>query len=111
MSTHKPRKPHKPGKPSGRVAFDERGNASWDWQSESNGLEGEIDTQQLKTIGADLSYEGEQVPDGAPSHDPYNRTAPPQSDLSSPKKRTLDDLRRLSEEIIAERRKKNRGPP
>ena len=108
MST---RKPHKPGKPSGRVAFDERGNASWDWHGESEGLEGEIDTHQLKTIGADLSCEGDQVPYGAPSHDPYNRTASPESDQSRPKRRSLDDLRRLSEEIIAARRKKNRGQP
>ncbi|MDA8351521.1 MAG: hypothetical protein M0038_22490 [Pseudomonadota bacterium] len=108
MSTHKP---HKPSKPSGRVAFDDRGNASWDWHGEADGLEGEIDTQQLKTIGADLRCEGEQVPDGVPDHDPYNRSAPPESDPSRPKRRSLDDLRRLSEEIIAERRKTKRGRP
>ncbi|MDA8348345.1 MAG: hypothetical protein M0038_06015 [Pseudomonadota bacterium] len=105
MSTHKPRKR---GKPSGRVVFDDRGNASWDWHGETDGLDGEIDTQKLKRIGADLGCEDEQVPDGGPNHDPYNRTVPRQSDPSGPKRRSLDDLRKLSEEIKASRNWKDR---
>lgn len=102
------RKPKEPGKPSGRVVFDERGNGSWDWHGESDGLEGEIDTHQLKAIGADLSYESSQLPGGAADHDPYNRAAPPESDRSRPKRRSLDDMRKLSEEIKSSRHWQNR---
>lgn len=103
MSTHKPRKP------SGRVAFDERGNASWEWHGVTGSNENDVDTERLKAIGADLSFDS--VPDHSPPHDPYNRSAHPQAGQPPAKRRTLDDLRRLSEEIIAARRKRNRGPP
>lgn len=106
MSTRKPPNSDKPRKPSGRVVFDDRGNASWDWHGEREGLEGEIDTHQLKAMGADLGCE--QVPDSAPNHDPYNRTAPPESDQSRPKRRSLDDLRKLSEEIKSSRHWRDR---
>ncbi len=102
MSTHKPRKP------SGRVAYDQQGNATWEWQSETGTYKRDIDTQRLKAMGADLRCEGDRGPEAAPPHDPYNRTALPESGLSRPQKRTLDDLRRLSEEIKAAREKKDR---
>lgn len=99
MST---RKTHKPGRPSGRVVFDDRGNASWGWSGEAGGFEDEIDTHQLKAIGADLDCEGGRAAN-APLHDPYNRTIAPRSDPSRPKRRSLDDLRKLSEEIKSSR--------
>ena len=126
MSTHKPHKshehakpdkPHEPRKgqksraPSGRAAFDDRGNATWEWHGATGLREQDIDTQRLRTIGADLSLEGDHGPDGLAPHDPYNRSGHLESDQPRPKKRTLDDLRRLSEEIIAARRKKDRGQP
>lgn len=111
MSTKKPRKGHPLGKSSGRVEFDDRGNAKWEWHDVTGPSEDDIDTQRLETIGADLSVEGEHVPDSSLTHDPYNRPAHPGASQLGPKKRTLDDLRRLSEEIIASRRNKNRGQP
>ncbi len=108
MSTHKPHKAHKPNKPhvrpeagapSGRVAFDDRGNATWEWRSEAAGLGGDIDTGRLKAIGADLSIACDRVPETP--HDPYNRSAPAPSGQARPRKRSLDDLRRLSQEIKA----------
>ena len=104
MSTRKPRKP------SGRVAFDERGNATWEWQSETGRFRRDIDTERLSTIGSDLSCDGEHVVDAAPPHDPYNRSTLLADEQSRPRKRTLDDLRRLSNEIKAAREKKCRGP-
>ncbi len=103
MSTHKPRKP------SGRVAFDERGNATWEWQGETGGFDRDIDTQRLRTLGSDLSCDGNDLRDPAPPHDPYNRSTLAADGQPRPRKRTLDDLRRLSEEIKAAREKKDRG--
>ncbi len=102
MNTRKPRKP------SGRIAFDERGNATWEWQGETGQFDRDIDTERLKTIGSDLSCDGEHFADQAPSHDPYNRSTMPANDQSRPRKRTLGDLRRLSEEIKAAREKQGR---
>ena len=100
---------HKPRKPSGRVAFDERGNATWEWQSESGRFRRDIDSERLRKIGSDLICGEDHLPDPAPPHDPYNRATLPADGQSRPKKRTLDDLRRLSEEIKAARGKKDRG--
>lgn len=90
------------------MAFDQQGNATWEWQSKSGTFMCDIDTQQLKTMGAELHCEDDAVPDGTPPHDPYNRAALPESGQSRPKRRTLDDLRRLSEEIKAGHEKKDR---
>ena len=103
MSTRKPRKP------SGRIAFDERGNATWEWQGETGQFDRDIDTQRLKTIGSDLSCDGDELHDPASPHDPYNRSTLPADGRSLQRKRTLDDLRKLSEEIKAAREKKDRG--
>lgn len=102
MSTHKPRKS------SGRVAFDEQGNATWEWLSETGRFIRDIDTQKLKTIAADLSCDGSPAPSHAPPDDPYNRSTLPSRNQRHAKKRTLDDMRRLSDEIKAAREKKSR---
>jgi hypothetical protein len=96
--------------PSGRIAFDERGNAIWQWGTD-------VDTQQVKALkessGDSLSIEDDHG--GGPlnhNHDPYsNASAPPQPFRASPpptvekkpQRRTLDDMRRLSEEIKRQR--------
>lgn len=102
MSTRKPRKP------SGRIAFDERGNATWEGQGETGQFDRNIDTQRLKTLGSDLSCDGDELHDPAPPHDPYNSSALPADAQPRPRKRSLDDLRRLSEEIKAAREKQGR---
>ena len=98
----------KPRKPSGRVAFDERGKATWEWQSETGRFDGDIDTQRLKMLGSDMTCDSEHSPGQAPSHDPYNRSTSPADGQFRPRKRTLDDLRRLSEEIKVARERKAR---
>lgn len=94
-------------KPSGRAAFDERGNATWEWRSDTDPLTDDIDTQRLRALGADLNCESELEPSVAESYDPYNRSTPAPIDESRTKRRTLADLRRLSEEITAARRKRD----
>ncbi|MGC8520040.1 MAG: hypothetical protein ACP5P4_16215 [Steroidobacteraceae bacterium] len=98
----------KPRQPSGRAAFDERGNATWEWRSETGPLTDDIDTQRLRALGADLNCESELEPNDADAYDPYNRSTPAPTDETRPKRRTLADLRRLSEEITAARRKRDR---
>lgn len=100
---------HKPRKPSGRVAFDEQGNASWEWQSETGTFSRDIDTVRMRTIGEDFHCEEGHVLVGG--HNPYDRSVLAQSGQPRPQKRTLDDMRRLSEEIKAAREKKDRGQP
>ena len=100
---------HEPRKPSGRVAFDERGNATWEWEGETGRFDRDIDTQRLRTMGSDLSCDDDHLRDPVPPHDPYNKSSVPADGQSRPRKRTLDDLRRLSEEIKAAREKKDRG--
>lgn len=98
----------KPRHPSGRAAFDERGNATWEWRSDTGPLTDDIDTQRLRALGADLNCESELERSDAESYDPYNRSIPAPTDETRPKRRTLADLRRLSEEITAARRKRDR---
>ena len=94
--------------PSGRVAFDERGNAIWQWSTD-------VDTQQVKALkessGDSLSIEDEHHPSIPVDHDPYStasgprhpfRASPPPVE-KKPQRRTLDDMRRLSEEIKRQR--------
>ena len=101
-------KTHIPREPSGRVAFDRQGNATWEWHDETGPVHPDVDTQRLEALGADLSFEGEPAPNDALTHDPYHRTLVPGSSESRPKSRSLDDLRRLSEQINAARAKQDR---
>lgn len=112
-----PKEDHKPeqGK-SGRVAFDERGNAVWEW-SMSTGIFGRnVDTKRLKKLEAnDLKIADDPTPaSGATPHpaappkvpgggfDPYNSsgTGAPRSSPARPKAPPkAKDLKRLSEWI------------
>jgi len=100
------------GRKSGRVTFDERGNAVWEW-SMSTGIFGRnVDTKRLKKLEAnDLKIEEEPVPKTKglsvqPSAqpgggiDPYNSSgtgrAPGPARKQAQKPR---DLKRLSEWI------------
>lgn len=92
---------------SGRVAFDERGNPIWEWRTDSGSFRRDIDTGKLKTLYSDqLSLTD---PGGEPlGFDPYNSPSQPLGDPDSSAKprRSIDDLRKLSEEIKRLRRLK-----
>lgn len=116
--------PQPPGKqakpkaqqPSGRVGFDDRGQAVWEWRTDTGEFQTDIDTQQVKALqestGNSLSIEDE-LPNSRPvNHDPYSTAAEPRqpfrrtpspAEEKKPQRRTLDDMRRLSEEIKRQR--------
>jgi diguanylate cyclase (GGDEF)-like protein len=94
--------------PTGRPVSDDRGNQTWEWA-----LDGEFDSERLKAL-----TEGMTVADAAPQEarakgaglDPYNKhlgAAVPVADTES-RRRTLDDMRRLSDEIKRKRTEKKR---
>lgn len=115
-------------KRSGRVGFDDRGNSVWEWQLETGVYSRDVNTQRLKKLDLDeLSIADTAInkkptgfkPDGKPTSgefNPYDRS-PPIGGGSSPydtaralgdkladrpkeqPKRTLDDMRKLSEAI------------
>ena len=115
----------KPGdKISGRAVADEKGNQKWVWQTEG---EKTIDTAVVKALGEGLSLDEGPVPGQAPGggSNPYDRANPygsanshgrssPYDQPSHPgaepaKRRTLDDMRKLSEEIKRSKQKSGRS--
>jgi hypothetical protein len=93
-----------PNKPSGRPVSDDRGNASWEWSAD-----GELDAAGLEALTEGMAMEEGKPDEGqgkSAALDPYNQgtgTAAPAPETDS-KARTLDDMRRLSEEIKRRRR-------
>ena len=121
-------------KTSGRVSFDSRGNAVWEWSMATGKFGGNVDTERLKKLYPDLKIQDDPPPKAktfgtspeqrGPGFDPYDthaqrpaKAAPrdpaagidPYNSTSAPdeKKRSTKpkDLRRLSEWI-----QKQRGP-
>jgi len=45
----KPKQPRQ-AKKSGRATTDERGNSSWEWQTDTGSFKRDIDTQELKRL-------------------------------------------------------------
>ena len=103
--------------PSGRIAFDDRGNAVWEWRTDNGAYKTDVDTQKVRAIQDStvdsLSLEEDRPAAGRPvGHDPYSSAAGPRQPLrksphpqeeKKPQRRTLDDMRRLSEEIKRQR--------
>jgi hypothetical protein len=91
-----------PHAPSGRIAFDARGNAVWQWRTESGDFKSDVDTQTVRAIqnATDVNL-GDPPATCSPSqpvnHDPYSTAGAPRGQKSP--RRTLDDMRKLSEEI------------
>jgi hypothetical protein len=85
-------KTHKKSTPAGGAISDDKGNRSWVWKGE------ELDTARVRALGEELSLDGAPPPGlGPPALDPYNRVTAPGE--APPKRRTLDDMRKLSEQI------------
>jgi hypothetical protein len=102
--------------PSGRIGFDERGNSVWEWRTDSGTYKSNVDTQEVRAI-QDSTVDSFSIVDERPSqpvnHDPYSTAAPRQPfpktlppEEKKPQRRTLDDMRRLSEEIKRQREQK-----
>jgi hypothetical protein len=92
-----------PDPKSGRVAFDERGIPTWEWRIDTGTFSREIDTQRLRQLQEEVAVTLADEPVPSSGADPYSLAAP-----VAPQKtrRTLDDMRKLSEEIKLRRRGK-----
>ena len=106
---------------SGRVAYDERGQPVWEWRVDTGVFTRDVDTRQMRKIQEDSAAKLQDVP-AAPAEsrrfvgfDPYStavKKEPPAPKEEPPKpkppktRRTLDDMRALSEEIKKNREKK-----
>ncbi len=87
-----PEKP--PRKLKGRPVADENGNKTWTWQSEET-----VDTAKVRALGEELSLDSSPPNKQPASRNPYDRGLPDPPLQDAPKRRTLDDMRRLSEHI------------
>jgi hypothetical protein len=86
--------PKPPSKLKGRPTFDARGNVTWKF-SERTGVE--LQTESVKALADGLSLEGASQ-EACP--DPYNQAPAPGKEKT--KGRSLDDMRRLNEEMKRE---------
>jgi hypothetical protein len=93
--------------PSGRIAFDDRGKAVWEWRTDTGNFKTDIDTKQVKALqeapGVSL---GEEAPTLAMSDNPYSTGDKRELIAKRAPRRTLDDMRKLSEEIKRARAQK-----
>jgi hypothetical protein len=87
---------------SGRVAYDERGQPVWEWRVDTGVFSRDVDTKQVRQLQEEASVElRDEAPPPAVGFDPYS-TATTQVEPKKPR-RTLDDMRKLSEEIKRKR--------
>ncbi len=101
----------KPDPESGRVAYDDRGQPVWEWRVATGVFSRDVDTKQMRQIQEEASAKLQDEPSPrSVGFDPYSTATAkepppqPQPQPQPPKtRRTLDDMRKLSEEI-----KKNR---
>ena len=91
-----------PQQPSGRIAFDDRGKAVWEWRTATGDYKADVDTQTVRALqdSADVKLAGAQPP--APNLDPYSTADSPRP-VDKARRRTLDDMRKLSEQIKRDR--------
>jgi hypothetical protein len=83
---------------SGRAVADAKGNQTWIWESEGES----VDTAVVRALGEELTLEGPATAGPTHGSNPYDRigAAPQQPSGEAPaKRRTLDDMRKLSESI------------
>jgi|KBSSwiStaDraftv2_1062776.scaffolds.fasta_scaffold27215_2 hypothetical protein len=90
---------------SGRVTHDDRGQPVWEWRVGTGEFSRDVDTKQVRQLQEDASAKLAPEP-AAPveGFDPYS-TATSAGAPHKPR-RTLDDMRKLSEEIKRNRERK-----
>lgn len=90
---------------TGRIAFDDRGNAVWQWRSDSGTFKSDIDTNRVRALQeattAELGGEAQDSKPAAPppGNDPYNTADSRGFVEKQAQRRTPGDMHRLSEEI------------
>jgi hypothetical protein len=93
-----------PDPKSGRVVFDERGRSTWEWRVDTGTFSRDIDTQRLKQLQEEAAVTLKEDPVAPPGVDPYSVTTPVAPQKTP--RRTLDDMRELSEKIKRSRQGK-----
>jgi hypothetical protein len=93
-----------PDPKSGRVSFDDRGKSKWEWRKDNGTFSSDIDTTQVRRIQEEVQVNLKEEPAGPVGVDPYS-TAVSTEPKKAPR-RTLDDMRKLSEEIKKKRQEK-----
>jgi hypothetical protein len=106
---------------SGRIAYDESGQPVWEWRVDTGVFTRDVDTRKMRTVERDAASSLKSVPPEQARRfvgfDPYSTAVAKESPAPAPKpepsepkapktRRTLDDMRALSEEIKKNRLKK-----
>jgi hypothetical protein len=91
---------------SGRVAFDDRGCSTWEWRLDTGTFSRDIDTHRLRQHQEEAAVTLKEEEPAAPrvGVNPYSVTTPVAPQKAP--RRTLDDMRKLSEEIKRKRQLK-----
>ena len=84
-----------PDKPAGRPVDDEKGNRVWKW---GDG-EREVETATVRALAADLAFDSSAPGARAHGSNPYDQGGSAAKSADAPKRRSLDDMRALSEKI------------
>jgi hypothetical protein len=79
---------------TGRPVPDDKGNASWVWHAE-----GEVDTALVRALGEELTLGATPEERTSQGLNPYDQTSTVSPSQEAGSRRTLDDMRRLSEKI------------
>jgi hypothetical protein len=106
---------------SGRIAYDESGQPVWEWRVDTGVFTRDVDTRQMRKIKEEVDVSLEGVPPERARRfvgfDPYSTAVAKEPPAPGPKeeppkpkapktRRTLDDMRALSDEIKKNRLKK-----
>ncbi len=95
-----------PPVPSGRIAFDDRGTAVWEWRTDTGTFKADIDTQQVRALQDATNVSINETPSPKASDNPYSTGDKREVIAKRAPRRTLDDMRKLSEEIKRARAEK-----
>ncbi len=85
--------------PSGRIAFDDRGKAVWEWRTDTGTFKADIDTQQVRALQDSGDVTLGEAPPPPVSDNPYSTGDKRDVIAKRAPRRSLDDMRKLSEEI------------
>jgi hypothetical protein len=106
---------------SGRIAYDESGQPVWEWRVDTGVFTRDVDTRKMRKVERDAASSLESVPPEKARRfvgfDPYSTAVAKETQAPAPKeeppkpkapktRRTLDDMRALSEDIKKSRSKK-----
>jgi hypothetical protein len=92
---------------SGRIAFDDRGKPVWEWRTDTGTFKADIDTKRVRALQDATTVSIGEVPTPGPSDNPYSTGDKRELIAKRAPRRTLDDMRQLSEEIKRARALKN----